>query len=248
MILTKLSKLAIYTLTFLLVLSCGQSKPDQTVSSIADTSKNIKTDQQKLKSEHNLDTFLPKGYVIFEKINGDLNNDGIDDCVLIIKGTDKKQIVKDEYRGELDRNRRGIIILFKEGEQFKVVLQNNDCFSSENEDGGVYYAPELSVEIENRKLIVHYSHGRYGYWRYIFRFNNTDYELIGYDSSNGAPVTDSETSVNFLTRKKQEKININENAEGGDEVFKETWTKINILKLIKLSEIEDFDNLDMSVY
>ena len=65
MILTKISKLAIYTLTFLLVLSCGQSKPDQTVSSIADTSKNIKTDQQKLKSEHNLDTFFAKRVCYF---------------------------------------------------------------------------------------------------------------------------------------------------------------------------------------
>ncbi|HET8886047.1 MAG TPA: hypothetical protein VFM70_06815 [Salinimicrobium sp.] len=42
--------------------------------------------------------------------------------------------------------------------------------------------------------------------------------------------------------------NTNENAEGGDEVFKETRKDIKIEKLIKLSEIEDFDELDMSVY
>lgn len=29
--------------------------------------------------------FLPKGFVVFEKINGDLNKDGIEDYVFIIK-------------------------------------------------------------------------------------------------------------------------------------------------------------------
>jgi hypothetical protein len=39
--------------------------------------------------------FLLKGFVVFEKITGDLNNDGMEDCVLIIKGTDKNQIIFD---------------------------------------------------------------------------------------------------------------------------------------------------------
>jgi len=33
--------------------------------------------------------FLPNGYVIFETLLGDLNKDGVDDCVLITKGTEK---------------------------------------------------------------------------------------------------------------------------------------------------------------
>ena len=37
-------------------------------------------------------------------------------------------------------------------------------------------------------------------------------------------------------------------AEGGDEVFKETWEEIQIDKLVRLSEINDFLELDMSVY
>ena len=186
--------------------------------------------------------------MVFEKINGDLNNDGIEDCVLIIKGTDKKQIIIDEYRGKLDRNRRGIIVLFDKKDHYELALKNEICFSSENEDGGVYFAPELSVEIKKGNLFVHYGHGRYGYWQYNFRYQESDFELIGYESSNGGAVIDSETSINFLSKKKQEKVNTNENAEGGDEVFEETWKKINLNRLIKLSEIKDFDELDMSVY
>jgi len=193
--------------------------------------------------------FLPKGFVVYERINGDLNKDGMEDCVLIIKGTDKNQIVTDEYRGELDRNRRGIIVLFSKNGHYELAVKNYDCFSSENEDGGVYFAPELSVAIEKGNLYVGYGHGRYGDWQYTFRFQNSDFELIGYDQSdNRGPIIQRETSINFLSKKKQEKVNTNEDAESGDEVFKETWKNIFVDKRIKLSEVKDFDELDMSVY
>jgi hypothetical protein len=197
--------------------------------------------------------FLPKGYFVFEKINGDLNKDGIDDCVLIIKGTDKNQIITDEYTGELaDRNRRGILVLFNKNGYYELAIKNYDCFSvSENEMGGV---EELSFEIRKNNLFVHYVLGRSGDWSYNFRYQNSDFELIGYDESSGGPSTyswfvlDRKKSINFLTKKKQEEVNINKEAEGGEEVFRETWKNININRLIKLSEIKDFNELDMSKY
>lgn len=245
-------KQTIYLLTFSLLLSCRQSKSEQAVSLVSDTTKanNNIVNQHNLTAEqkHNPIDFLPKGYVVFEKINGDLNKDGIDDCVLIIKGTDKNQIVKDKYRGQLDRNRRGIIVLFNKNDHYELVVKNYDCFSSENEDGGVYFAPELAVEIKEGNLHAHYGHGRYGHWKYTFSFQNSDFELTGYEESNGGAVIDSETSINFLTKKKHEKVNTNKNAEGGDEVFDETQKKIRANNLIKLSEIKDFDKLDMTIY
>jgi hypothetical protein len=193
--------------------------------------------------------FIPKGFIVFEKIPGDLNKDSIDDCVLIIKGTDTGKITTDEYRGQSDRNRRGIIVLFNKKGHYELALKNYDCFSSEQEDGGVYFAPKLSIEIKKGNLYVHYGHGRYGYWKYTFRFQKTDFELIGYDASdNHGPVVNSKTSINFSTKIKQVKVNTNESADGGEEVFKTTSKKIKIDKLIKLSDVKDFDELDMSIY
>ena len=189
--------------------------------------------------------FLPKDAIIFQKISGDLNKDGIDDCILIIKKTDKSKIIKHEFRGELDRNRRGIIVLLNKKKYYELVVKNYDCFSSENEEGGVYFAPELSVEIKSNKLYVTYGHGRYGYWKYTFRLENTDFQLIGYDETNGGAVINSEKSINFLTKKKIEKVNTNQNAESGNEVFKETKTNIKVDKLLKLSEIKDFDDISL---
>jgi hypothetical protein len=193
--------------------------------------------------------FLPKGFVVFEMINGDFNKDGIEDCVLIIKGTDKNQFITDEYRGQLDRNRRGIIILFNKKDHYELLAKNYTCFSSENEDGGVYYAPELSIEIKKGNLIINYAHGRYGYWGYTFRFQNSSFELIGYDESdNQGPVVNNATSINFSTKKKLVKVNTNQNADSGEEVFKTTTKRISIDRLLKLSEIKDFDELDMNKY
>ena len=196
--------------------------------------------------------FIPKGYKLFKKISGDLNKDGLDDCVLIIKATRKDGFERD-YEGKLiDRNRRGIIVLFSEEKGYKVAVKNYNCFSSENEDGGNYFSPELGVIIKDSKLYLHYYHGRYGYWEYCFRYQNSDFMLIGYEASHDrGPVVLFKTSINFLTGVEydDESINadnFNDDSEDDselDEVFKRTVVKLKKKPLMKLSEIEDFDEL-----
>jgi hypothetical protein len=195
-------------------------------------------------TKKNPNDFIPVGFVLVSSVEGDLNKDGVADKVLLIKGTDKGAYEKNEFGEMVDRNRRGIIVLFKKDNQYQIVLKNLNCFSSENEDGGVYYAPELSLEINKGNLYIHYAHGRYGYWKYTFRYRNSDFYLIGYDSSEGGEVVEKETSINFISKKKQEKVNTNESAEGGDEEFRETWTNITVTKLLKLRDIKDFENFE----
>ncbi|PBJ12828.1 hypothetical protein [Flavobacterium sp. ACN6] len=239
----------LFIIVTLLFFSCNNSKNKsetttvETLNSPEEVSENNVSETEIRKS---LEDFIPKNYVAFDTIYGDLNKDNLEDCILIIKGTDKSKFIKDDYRGELDRNRRGIIVLFSTNNSYELAVKNYECFSSENEDGGVYFAPELSVEIEKGNLKVHYGHGRYGYWSYTFRNQNNDFELIGYDSSNNrGPVVESDVSINFLTRTKITNENTNKDDEGGDEIFEKTVTKINKSKLLKLSEIKDFDQLEV---
>lgn len=186
--------------------------------------------------------YIPAKYQLFQAIEGGLNKDGLKDVVLIVKATDPKAFVHDEYRGQLDRNRRGVIVLLNEKGKYKPVVSNLNCFSSENEDGGVYFPPELWMEIKNNLLSVYYSHGRYGYWRYLFRLEGNDLRLIGYDdSSNHGPLIQSQTSINFLTGKKVIRKNMSEDEEA-EPRFKETWSKINQAP-IYLSKVKDFDDL-----
>lgn len=203
------------------------------------TAEEIQLQKDKIKYK----AYIPAKYVLFEAIQGDLNKDDIQDLVLIVKATDPTQWVNHEYRGKLDRNRRGMIVLLADKGKYKPILSNLSCFSSENEEGGVYFAPELWFEINKGLLNVHYGHGRYGYWNYSFRLQNQDLRLIGYDSSsNHGPYVESETSINFLTNKKVIRKNLNEDPDS-DPKFKETWSKAKISP-IYLSTIKDFDELN----
>lgn len=248
-----MNKYLLYLGTALLLLintSCHDSKSKKEPAQIQETLNQVEEVSEdnvsSTERSKNPADFVPKGYVIFDTIYGDLNKDKIEDCVLIIKGTNKSEIIKDEYRGQLDRNRRGILVLLNKGDGYELVVKNDNCFSSENEDGGVYFAPDLGVEIIKGKLFIHYAHGRYGYWRYMFRLQNSDLELIGYDaSSNHGPTVLTETSINFLTRRKIVNENTNPNLDE-PEIFEKKEAKINKTKLFKLSEIEDFDKLEVS--
>ena len=192
--------------------------------------------------------FIPKGYDVLEELQGDLNKDDQEDYVFIIKGTDEKAFVKDEYRGERDLNRRGIVIVFKNKNKYELVLENRDCFSSQNEDGGFYF-PSIITSIEKGNLLISYGHGRYGgYWQYNFRHQNTDFQLIGFNSGEvrgPVPVVERFVSINLLTKKMYISVNTNRDAEGGDEKFKETKKKFILNKPIKLSKIMDFDDLNV---
>jgi len=190
--------------------------------------------------------FIPAGYTVVEELHGDLNNDNQMDYIFMVKGTDKSKFINHEYHGVLDRNRRGIVIIFKNKDKYDLIMKNLDCFSSENEDGGVYYPPELSLSINKGNLLIHYAHGRYGYWSYNFRYQNSNFELIGYNSNQSrGPVTEKTYSINFLTKKMLTKDNINKYIEDSREVFKETWKTFTVPKLIKLKDISSFDNLDV---
>lgn len=186
--------------------------------------------------------FIPKGYVLYEQHFGDLNHDGQDDCVLIIKGTAKEKIVVDNYEKTVDRNRRGIIILLKSTNGYQLADKNYDCFSSEHEDGGGYYPPQLWIKFENNNLKLLYRHGKYGDWSYLFKYQNSNFEMIRFEEtqSNG-PTVLKETRIDFLTKQKWVRKNTNTDTEINDEVFEETQSPIKIEALIKLSEIKDFD-------
>ncbi|GHT40825.1 hypothetical protein AGMMS49965_09690 [Bacteroidia bacterium] len=196
--------------------------------------------------EKNPEDLMYSNDTVFEKIAGDLNNDDEDDCVIITKQTKKSAFVTDEYYGELDCNRRGMVIALKEGEEYNLVEAISDCFSSEYQNDGGYVA----AAIEKGNLLIHCGHGSDGWWcRYTFRYRNrnNDFELIGYEQTNTrGPVRTNIININFLTKKKQTLFNTNLDA---GEVFEETWQDIEMPNgLVELIEIYDFDKFNIDRY
>ncbi|WP_066803538.1 hypothetical protein [Moraxella oblonga] len=201
----------------------------------------------------NLNSFIPKNFRLIESYcQADFNKDGQKDCVLLIKDTKKSAWEKDPFRGMLDKNRRGIIILFKTNAGYTKVLENKAVFASENEDGGIYFAPELYIETKNNKLLINYGHGRYGSWSYTFDYrsinNQQDFYLIGFDSSLGRNhCTEYTQSVNFFTHQFRYQSNTDEYCEKENPIFKTTWHKIPKHPLIKLQQIDDIDEFGHSL-
>ncbi len=216
--------------------------------------------------------FLPEGFVIYKEIQGDLNGDDVDDHVVIVKGTEKEKIVINRFDKEVDRNRRGILIYLTEIDKNNLVVENLQCFLSENEDGGAYYAPQLSMEIKEGKLYVDYEHGRYGYWSFIFQYRNSDFELVEYDGNYSSHVIPEEANfdhinINFLNKELsifelseigeteqspenyfeiKETIKVEE-APNGEEITYKTISKKMLIDadvLMKLSEIDCFGDLE----
>ena len=67
--------------------------------------------------------FIPKGYTEFEKYTGDLNKDGFEDCVLVIKKKDSANVVMNRFDKKVDRNRRGIIVLSKRRKVMNLLIK-----------------------------------------------------------------------------------------------------------------------------
>lgn len=125
----KLKLLLFFTTSIILLTACdSKTKQDNkqvTVQDKSSASDVIKTDPEtsQVTQSENVLEFVPQGFTIYKEegaseIRGDLNKDGLEDVVFIIKATDKSKIIQDETRGEMDKNRRGIIILFNKGNHY----------------------------------------------------------------------------------------------------------------------------------
>jgi len=173
--------------------------------------------------------YIPKGYRFLEEVSGDLNGDGADDYVLTIKA-------------ETDDGYHGIMILFKDGSNYRLALIKNRLYYTE------FISP--SFKINRGNLNISFSgNGTCDTheWSYAFKYRNSEFELIGYDASDDECGAwnekhqrvgggSSKKSINFLTKKRMTKVN------NGKEVWDNIKTKEPIL-LRKIKDIGDF-NLD----
>jgi len=170
-------------------------------------------------AEPAFDKLLPAGYQLLEKASGDLNGDGADDYVLTIKTTNGS-------------DSGGFMIFFKDGDSYKLVLENKSSFYME------FNYPTLSIKKGNLYFSLESSGtcSRYVY-THTFRHRNSEFELIGYDTLEDdcggwdenhrrVGASRSKTSTNYLTKKKQSILN-----------GKETWSNITVKDPILLREV-----------
>lgn len=120
--------------------------------------------------------FQPKGSVINETVDGDLDGDGIPE----------KVIVYDIPMNEESGNAREIQILKKVGHQWTVLEKSRNTILG-SKDGGVMGDPYMNTTIKKGILIIRHYGGSSWRWAYTdkYRFQNGHFELIGNISESG---------------------------------------------------------------
>ena len=196
---------------------------------------------------------LPNQTALYDAIKGDLNKDGIEDVAVVTQETFKEKFMPfsdgcdestkdDKWCQIVNKNRRGIVILLSNGDKYEAVVTKRDIFESPNEDGGVYYPPELAVEIKNSELKFLYGHGRYGYWEYVFVLDGKDFKLVRYFSSdNNGPVPEYIVQMDFINHRLEKSANL---LYQGNEEYKRYEECIE--KYRSLNDAEEDDDYDGS--
>ena len=199
-----------------------------------------------------MEDFVPKYWSAIMKVDGDLNKDGLTDTALIVEQENPENIIVTEYNDTLNTNPRALLVLFKqENGTYKLTAKNDKGFIEPPKENSSLLDPlgEGDINIKNNTLRLKFQYFfSAGSWyitnvEYVFRYQNSHFELIGVETNSFHRATGEETIVSFnLSTNKLETTmggNIFEEKENNPK--KETETFIYNPKPI-------LDNMEASAY
>ena len=200
-----------------------------------------------VKHAGSIEGFLPMEWRMELKQSGDLNGDGRDDVVLVLRAIDERNVI--DVRGQggpenFDTNPRILMVAFANAAGgYDLALENHTLIARTMEPSaqdpldpnGIQ---EGGVAIKNGTLQVTFGYfsGNMGHLTYTFRFEKGGFKLIGYDSTDVERFkgTMTQVSVNYLTRRM--KRNVGHISEDTDKV---TWTKLPAKPLLTMPQVGD---------
>ena len=154
---------------------------------------------------------VPTGYQLLEEKTGDLDKDGIPEKAIVYNTTDSTE----------DGFTREIFILKKKGDQW-ITWKRSLNAVLKSQEGGMMGDPFQGIEIRNGLLIISLSGGSSWKWSHEdkYRFQNNEFELIGYSSLAGKPceywtTIDFNLSTGKMIYKKEY-----EDCDKGQEIYK----------------------------
>ena len=168
--------------------------------------------------------FTPNNWTVMATAEGDLNKDGKPDCVLVLKGKDRRFVYKNNGLGseEFDTNPRILAVAFADVKGgFRLHVQNNSFIVMS--DSPTMTEPFQDVSIRRGVLTFifeeFYSAGSWSMSNrtYKFRFQNGEMTLIGVDKTSVQRSTgDIETrSYNLSTQRMTIEVgNISDDGKG----------------------------------
>jgi hypothetical protein len=198
-----------------------------------------------VKHAGSIEGFLPMEWRMESKVMGDLNGDGRDDVVLVLRAMDDRNILDARGQGgpeNFDTNPRILMAAFANAAGgYDLALENHTLIARLTEPSaqdpldpnGVQ---EGGVAIKNGTLQVTlgYFSGNMGHLTYTFRFEKGGFKLIGYDSVDVERFKGimTDVSVNYLTRRMKRSV-----GHISEDTNKVTWTKLPAKPLLTMQQV-----------
>ncbi|MET3821554.1 hypothetical protein ACVK00_000463 [Burkholderia sp. PvR073] len=191
------------------------------------------------------DGFVPKGWKLEFQTKGDLNGDGRDDLVLVLRDNDPANVVSHDGMCEnpFDANPRILVVAFAQPDGRYAVALRSDTLIPVRE------SPCLADALEEGNVIVNRGALRVtlsrfasaGSWEmgsttYTFRWQDRNFMLIGYDNFSVMRNTGAvrNLSVNYSTGKV--KISI---GNASDDRERTRWVKLHTQRRWTLDQVGD---------
>jgi len=149
-------------------------------------------------SAKSISAFVSSGWTIKGKAMGDLNGDKVADVAMILEYKD----LVSEVRGENDTSQshpRILVVLFKEGDHYKLAAQQNTFILREKEGMGMGEDPYDEPEISKGVLTINFQLLR-SHLRYDFRYQADNFNLISATDAGVDANILYEWDFNFLTK------------------------------------------------
>lgn len=121
---------------------------------------------------------IPENYSIMDSVSGDLDKDGINELVVAYNTKTATE--------EFESVPRELIIYKRKGEQWIAWKKSNQVLLG-SRDGGIMGDPFVGMEIKRGALFVNHYGGSAWRWGYtdVYRYQNSEFYLIGYNSTWG---------------------------------------------------------------
>jgi len=183
------------------------------------------------KSVKTIDDLLISNWFLKDSATGDLNGDSIADLVVVIEWKDTIEELRPDNTVNLG-SPRILLIFFKNSTtgNFDLALQHN-TFIIRYGEGGMSPEAYSKMSIKNKVLDIFYELLR-GHAEYKFRYQESDFYLIGATTGGESGGQLDYWDINFLTKKAEHKW-----GDISDEKLKSKWVNVPVQKLKKLSDL-----------
>ena len=189
--------------------------------------------------------FVPEGWKLEAEHKGDLDKDGKDDLLILLRMNDAKNVITHDGLGTnpFDTNPRILAIALAVGadKPLKLALENHTLIPRPDIpvlDDPLSEPGEIAIEKGTLKVALHLfsSAGSWatGLTTYRFRHSKRGFEMIGFDRSTTHRGSGDvqEVSINYLTGK----VKISTGTIQDDEL-KATWRKLRKQRLLTIEDI-----------